>query len=38
MVQRRKDLRFSLKPREAIRISGEGLRQDLQRDVALQNR
>jgi hypothetical protein len=36
MIQRREDLRFALKPRQAIRIGGEQLRQDLQRNVSVQ--
>ena len=37
-VEAGEDLRFPLEPGEAIRISGEGVRQDLQRDVAAQLR
>ena len=38
MVQRREDLRFALETRQAIGITGEGIGQDLERDVALQLR
>ena len=38
MVQRRERLRFALEPREAIGIAGERVRQDLDRDVAIQLR
>ena len=36
MVQRREDLRFTLKPRQAIRIGDECVRKDLERHIALQ--
>ena len=36
VVQRGQHLRFALETGEAIRIAGEGVRQDLQRDVAIQ--
>ena len=38
MVERREDLRFALEPREPIGIAGEGVGQDLQRDVAIELR
>ena len=38
MIQRREHLRFALEPREPIRIGRERLRQDLERDVAIQPR
>jgi hypothetical protein len=38
MIERREDLCLTLEAREAIRIEREGLRQDLQRDVAIQFR
>ena len=38
MVQRREHLRFALEAREAIGIGGEGVRQDLDRDVAIELR
>ena len=33
MIEGRQDLRLSLEPSEAIRVSGEGVWEDLQRDV-----
>ena len=38
MIQRREDLRFTLKTRHAIGVGGEELRQDFQRDVATELR
>ena len=38
MIERRKDLRFALEPRETIAITGEQVGQDLDRDVAVQPR
>ena len=38
MIERREDLRFALEAREPIRIGRERVRQDLQRDVAIQLR
>ncbi len=38
MVEAGEDLGFSLEPREAIRISGEGFRQNLQGDLAVELR
>ena len=38
MIQRREDLRFALEAREAIGIVRERVRQDLDRDVAIQLR
>ncbi len=34
MIERGEDLRFAMKAREPIRVAGERIRQDLQRDVA----
>ena len=34
MIERREHLRFAFEAREAIRVSGEYLWEDLQRDVA----
>jgi len=34
VVERRQDLRFPLESREALRIRGKQIRQQLQRDVA----
>jgi hypothetical protein len=36
VVERREHSRFALETGEAIRIAGEGVRQDLQRDLAIQ--
>ena len=36
MIQRREDLRFALEPGDAVRIVGEHLREDLDRDFAPQ--
>ncbi len=36
MVQRSKNLRLTLEPRQPIRIVGKGLGQDLQRDLPVQ--
>ena len=38
VIQRRQRLRFAREPGQAIGIAGEGVRQDLQRDVAIQLR
>jgi hypothetical protein len=38
MIEQRKDFGFSTKPREAIRITRHGPRQNLDRDVTLQLR
>ena len=38
MIERGEDLRFALEAREAIGIVGEGLGQDLDRDVAIELR
>ncbi len=38
MIQRGQRLRFAREPGQAIRITGEGIRKDLQRDVAIQLR
>jgi hypothetical protein len=38
VVRRREHFRLALKPRQAIRLTGEGVRQDLDGDVALQPR
>ena len=38
MVQRREGLGFALESRDALGISGEQLRQDLDRDVAIEPR
>ena len=38
MVQRRERLRFAREPRQPFGISGERVRQDLERDVAIQLR
>ena len=38
MIQRGEDLRFALEAGEAIGIAGEGIRQNLERDVAIQLR
>ena len=35
MVEAGEDLSFPLEPGEAIRIIGEGVRQELQRDLAI---
>jgi hypothetical protein len=36
MVERGQDLGFPLEAREPIRVAGEGLRKDLERDVAVE--
>ena len=36
MIERRERLRFAREPRQAIGIAGEGVRQDLERDVAIE--
>ena len=36
MIQRGQDFRFTLKPRQSIRIARDGLRQDLQCDGPLE--
>ena len=36
MVQRREHLRFAREPREPFGIVGEGVRQDLERDIAIE--
>ena len=38
MIQRREDLRFALEPGDAVRIVGEDVREDLDRDFAPQLR
>ena len=38
MIQRRERLRFALEPRQALGVSGERVRQDLDRDLAIQLR
>ena len=38
MIERGEDLRFALEPRETIGIARECVRQDLQRDVAIELR
>ena len=38
MVERRQDACFTLEPREPLRIAGERVRKDLDRDVAAQLR
>ena len=38
MIQRRQELRLALEAREAVRIGGEELGQDFQRDVAIEPR
>ena len=35
MIQASEDLGFALKPGEPIRVIGEGVRHDLQRDLAV---
>ena len=38
MIQRGEDLRFTLKSRKALRVSGKRFRQKLERDVAVKLR
>ena len=38
MVQRREHFRFALESREPIRVAGQGVWQDLDRDLAIQLR
>ena len=38
MVQRRQRLRFPGEPGEPVRVAGERIRQDFQRDIAIQLR
>ncbi len=38
MIERSQDLRFALEAREPLGIEGEAVRQDLERDVALERR
>ena len=38
MIQRGEDFRFALKPRHSFRVSNEGLRQDLDGDIAIEPR
>ena len=36
MIQRREELRFTLEPRQSIGVGGKGVREHLDRDVAIQ--
>jgi hypothetical protein len=38
VIERRQHLRFANEARQAIGVAGEGIRQDFQRDVAIQLR
>ena len=38
MIQRRERLRFAREPRQPVGVAGEGVGQDLQRDIAIELR